>query len=80
MPSLRIWFGLLLCCLSPLGLAATQQNTSKPNPIKAPEQPSAALLEFIADWSEEERQLIGMETKTKQFTEEQDPKEARRAP
>ncbi len=79
MPSLRIWFGLLLMCLSPLGFA-TEAKQSAPNPVKAPEQPSAALLEFIGDWNEDERQLIGMEIKTDKSTLQQNSKKVRHAP
>ena len=79
MPSLRIWFGLLLMCLSPLGFA-TEAKQAAPNPVKAPEQPSAALLEFIGDWNEDERQLIGMQIKTEKPSQKQNPKEVRRAP
>ena len=79
MPSLRICFGLMLMCLSPLGLAA-QNASSEPNPVKAPEQPSAALLEFIGDWNEDERQLIGMDTKNEKSAPQQNPKEVRHAP
>ncbi len=79
MPSLRIWFGLLLMCLSPLGFA-TEAKRSAPNPVKAPVQPSAALLEFIGDWNEDERQLIGMEIKTEKPPLKQTSKEARHAP
>jgi len=80
MPSLRIWFGLLAFCVSPVGFAAQAQSAAPDAPIKAPEQPSAALLEFIGDWQEEERELIGMETKAKNIIRKQDPKEVRRAP
>ncbi|MES2683280.1 MAG: hypothetical protein V4650_07130 [Pseudomonadota bacterium] len=79
MPSLRICFGLMLMCLSPLGFAA-QNASSDANPVKAPEQPSAALLEFIGDWNEDERQLIGMDTKNQKSAPLQDPKEVRSAP
>ena len=79
MPSLRIWFGLMLMCLSPLGFA-TEAKQSAPNPVKAPELPSAALLEFIGDWNEDERQLIGMETKNENSTPKQNSKEVRHAP
>lgn len=79
MPSLRIWFGALLCCVGPLGFAAQAEPTA-PNPVKAPEQPSAALLEFIGDWNEDERQLIGMEKQLQDKTHKQDRKVVRRAP
>ena len=79
MPSLRICFGLMLLCLSPLGFAAQNQLTEA-NPVKAPEQPSAALLEFIGDWNEDERQLIGMDTKNEKSASQQNPKEVRHAP
>ena len=63
MPNLRIWCGLVFLSASPCGFAV--QNTQPtPTPVKAPEHPSAALLEFIGDWKEDEQQLIGMETKT----------------
>lgn len=79
MPNLRIWCGLVVLSASPYGFAA--QNTQPtPIPVKAPEQPSAALLEFIGDWKEDEQQLIGMETKAKNTIRKPDPKEARRAP
>lgn len=80
MPSLRIWFGLLVLCLaSPFALAGQTQKPA-PDRVKAPEQPSAALLDFIGDWTEDERQLIGMEKQAKNPTRKQKPKEVRRAP
>lgn len=79
MPSLRICFGLLLCCVSLAGLAA-QNVQPKPNPVQAPVQPSAALLEFIGDWNEDERQLIGMDKKADKSIRKQNSKEVRRAP
>ncbi len=79
MPNLRIWCGLLLLCFNPFGFAAPEQ-TPAPNAVKAPEQPSAALLEFIGDWNNDERQLIGMETQAENPTRKQQPTEVRRAP
>jgi hypothetical protein len=63
-----------------MAFAATE---SKPVPtaVKAPSLPSAALLEFIGDWNEDERLLIGMEHKVELTTPVQtQPKEASRAP
>jgi len=48
--------------------------------VKAPEQPSAALLEFIGDWETDERQLIGMDIQVKNTKPLQKPKEERHAP
>jgi len=79
MPNLRIWCGLLLALLSPLGFAASESSPAS-NPVKAPEQPSAALLEFIGDWNDDERQLIGMDTQAETPTRKQNPKEERHAP
>ena len=79
MPNLRIRCGLLLLCFSPLGLAAPAPSPA-PTAVKAPEQPSAALLEFIGDWNDDERQLIGMETKAENTNVTQKPNEVRRAP
>jgi len=79
MPSLRIWCGLLLLSASPLGFAAKTESPA-PDLAKAPEQPSAALLEFIGDWSEDERLLIGMEKQADTSTRKPSPKEVRRAP
>lgn len=79
MPNLRIWFGAVVLCASPLGFAAQKQPPA-PIPVKAPEQPSAALLEFIGDWEADERRLIGMETKAEKMDRQQKPKEVRRAP
>ena len=78
MPSLRLWCGWCLLIASPLGFAATEP---KPTPVavKAPERPSASLLEFIGDWNEDERLLIGMEH-TVEVTKPVQPKEVRRAP
>ncbi len=80
MPKLRIWLGLVVLSVSPFGVSAQQQPAAPDAQIKAPEQPSAALLEFIGDWHEDERQLIGMETQAKNITRKQNPKEVRRAP
>ena len=79
MPNQRLWWGVLLLSASPLGFAA-QEPLTTPNAVKAPEQPSAALLEFIGDWNENERQLIGMETQVEKSIRKQDTKEVRRAP
>ena len=79
MPRLRIWCGLFLLSASPLGFAA-QPTQATPNPIQAPEQPSAALLEFIGDWNEDERQLIGMEDKVEKSAPTQQPKKVPHAP
>jgi Spy/CpxP family protein refolding chaperone len=79
MPSLRLWCGMLFLCAAPLGYAA-QKPAPAPKPVKAPEQPSAALLEFIGDWDEDERRLIGMETHAETLDRKQKTKEVRRAP
>lgn len=79
MPRLRIWCGLLLLSVSPLGFTA-QEREPAPKPILAPDQPSAALLEFIGDWNEDERQLIGMEEKADKSARTQQPKEVPHAP
>lgn len=79
MPNLRSWFGVLLLCASPLGLAA-EGKPAKPAAVKAPEQPSASLLEFIGDWETDERQLIGMDIQVKNTKPQQKPKEERHAP
>ena len=79
MPNLRIWCGLVLLSASPMGFAA-QQPKPAPIPVMAPDQPSAALLEFIGDWEEDERQLIGMETKVDTTGSQQEVKEVRNAP
>lgn len=78
MPRQRIWWGLLALCAGPLGLLAQAQPPAA-DPVKAPAQPSAALLEFIGDWNETERQLIGMEIQVKKSTPQQNPNEVRRA-
>lgn len=77
MPNLRPWLGLMFLCVSSTGLAAETQT--KPVPVKAPEQPSALLLEFVGDWETDERQLIGMETKVEKPKPQQNSKEVRRA-
>ncbi len=79
MPKLPAWCGLVLLCVSPFGFAAAE-TAPAPSTVKAPEQPSAALLEFIGDWNDDERQLIGMETKADKPTHKQNPKEERYAP
>lgn len=79
MPRLRLWCGWFLLTASPFGFAATEPKPA-PVAVKAPEQPSAALLEFIGDWNEEERLLIGMEHKVEVSRTEQQSKEVRRAP
>lgn len=80
MPRLRIWCGLLLLSASPLGHARQPAENPAPIPVSAPEQPSAALLEFIGDWNEDERQLIGMEIKVENSARSKKPEEVRRAP
>lgn len=80
MPRLRIWCGFLLLCVSPAGYTAQQSEKPAPTPVSAPELPSAALLEFIGDWNEDERQLIGMENKVENPSRSKKPKEVRRAP
>lgn len=79
MPNLQIWCGLLFLVASPVALA-NQKQPPAPTAVKAPEQPSAALLEFIGDWNEDERQLIGMETQLKNTNQKQDTKEVPHAP
>ena len=80
MPRLRVWCGLMLLCASPLGRAHQPAQNAVPVPVSAPEQPSAALLEFIGDWNEDERQLIGMENKVEITARSKKPEEVRRAP
>jgi hypothetical protein len=46
-----------------VALAAPEESTTSA-PVKAPDVPSAALLEFIGDWTEDERQLLNMDLKT----------------
>ncbi len=79
MPKLWPWCGMVFLLASPALLAAQGQPPA-PSPVKAPEQPSAALLEFIGDWNEDERQLIGMDIKVEDTSRKQDTKEVRRAP
>lgn len=79
MPKLQRWCAVLLFCASPLGLAA-EKKPAIPTAVKAPEQPSVALLEFIGDWETDERQLIGMEIQVKNSKPQQKPKEERHAP
>jgi hypothetical protein len=58
MPSSRGWFWLVAVVASPLACAAPQpQPQQQPT---TPIQPSAALLEFLGDWSPEERALLNM--------------------
>lgn len=79
MPNLRSWFGVFLICASPFGLAA-EKKLATATAVKAPEQPSAALLEFIGDWDTDERQLIGMDIQVKHTKPQQNSKEERHAP
>jgi len=79
MPRVLIWCGLILLSASPAGFAAAP-NPPAPKPAQAPEQPSAALLEFVGDWNEDERQLIGMEDKVEQSAVTQQPKKVPHAP
>ena len=81
MPSLRIWCGSLLLSAGPCAYAASQPAPA-PSAVKAPDQPSASLLEFIGDWNEDELHLIGMEYKVEQPAQPQQPKprEVRNAP
>lgn len=59
MPSLRGWLWMIAVIASPWASAATPPQP----PPAAPAQPNAALLEFLGDWTAEERALLNMEKK-----------------
>jgi len=59
MPSSRGWLWMVAVVASPLACAATPPQPQQPP--TAPVQPNAALLEFLGDWSPEERALLNMD-------------------
>lgn len=61
MPSLGRWAGIGVLAVSPLAFAGTD---AAPEQTTAQATPSADLLEFIADWNREERELLTMDDKT----------------
>lgn len=79
MPSFGRWAGIGALAVSPLAYAAIDPV---PEQTTAQATPSAALLEFIADWNREERELLTMDDKTESRQKEPAPQApgARNAP
>ena len=61
MPSFGRWAGIGVLVASPLACAGSPALPEQP---ATPALPSSALLEFIADWNHEERELLTMDDKT----------------
>lgn len=81
MPSWCRWLWIGVAVASPWACAATQPPPSQPPAAPAP--PSAALLEFLAEWDREERELLTMDeqqTKRKLDSASQTTPGDRRAP
>ena len=78
MPSLRGWLWLVAVIASPWACAAPPPQP----PPAAPLQPNAALLEFLGDWTAEERALLNMEKKANKTPDTPAPEArgGRRAP
>lgn len=75
----RLWItSCLTACLTVL--ASSRLAAAEPAPMSkatnppavAPALPNAALLEFVADWTEQERELLNMDEQTEQSKQAQE--------
>ena len=62
---------LFVVTASPLACAAPAPAPTPPVAQTAPALPNAALLEFVGDWTEQERELLNMDEKTEQSKQAQ---------